>query len=377
MAILTRAVAVNTQKSYAKVKERWFEFMVNNFPSLDVWLTGVQKREQRVVLVNFMRIAVEQHHRLATEMGGLRHWFRTNLADLDIFEDGVVQGARQALKPRGRDVSIGIEQRMRAPFTIELLRWARTHYWDKGCDEKMTYLGAVLQYALVWRVSELIGDEHGLRTEDVAYVSDTNEHVLAPQLSSHMFPTIRMVQVISRSSKTRASRGKSEFISRDDPDSDQLVQDLMSWAQLSGVQNGDFFLSRFAKGRNKKLTRSMIAELVKTTAAHFNLPVSRYSTHSLRIGGPTEMLAAGVPPSEILLASGHESNAGLLYQLNSARTKKPLQVVGATGVGLSTAETLAMLPRQVDSSRSLILRFPASVVKRAEAMVFSGSSESE
>jgi len=121
----------------------------------------------------------------------------------------------------------------------------------------------------------------------------------------------------------------------------------------------------------------MIAELVKTTAAHFNLPVSRYSTHSLRIGGPTEMLAAGVPPSEILLASGHESNAGLLYQLNSARTKKPLQVVGATGVGLSTAETLAMLPRQVDSSRSLILRFPASVVKRAETMDFSGSSESE
>ena len=380
MAVLTGAVALNTQRSYTRVKDRWSGFITAKFPNVNIWLTGVTKREQRVVLVNFMKDTVDGRHRLDTEMAGLRHLFRTNLADLDIFEDGVVQGARHALKPRGREVSIGIEQRMRAPFTVELLRWSRTHYLNGRCDEKMTYLGAALQYALVWRISELISDEHGLRTEDVAYVASTNEHILAPQLSSHMFPTIRMVQIISRSSKTRASRGKFEFIRRDDPDSDQLVQDLMSWAQLSGVQNGNFFLSRFAKGRNKRLTRSMVNNLVKTTAAHFHLPVSRYSTHSLRIGGPTEMLAAGVPPSEILLASGHESNAGLLYQLNSSRTRKPLQVVGPAGVGLNTTETLAMLPRQLDSSRSLVLRFPARVVQKTEVMVYSEeevTSESE
>lgn len=258
---------------------------------------------------------------------------------------------------------------MRAPFTVELLRWARTKYWNGGTDEKMTYLGAALLYALVWRISELISDEHGLLTEDVIYVTTANEHILAPQLSLHMFPTVKLIQVISRSSKTRASRGKTEFIGREDPDSDQLVSDLMSWAQLSGVQNGNFFLSRFANGRNKRLTRCMVTNLVKASAVHFSLPVNRYSSHSLRIGGPTEMLAAGVPSSEILLASGHESNAGLLYQLNSARVKKPLQVVGSTGVGLSTAETLAMMPGHVDQARSLILRFPASVVQKANSLL--------
>jgi len=369
MAILTQAVAPNTQRSYSGVKERWGDFMTKKFPAIDLWLTGLTNKEQRVVLISYMKMTVDDHRRLDTEMGGLRHLFRVNLADLNIFDDGVVQGARRSLKPRGRDVCIRTEQRMRAPFTVELLRWARTHYWNGGADEKMTYLGAALQYALVWRISELISDEHGLLTEDVVYVTSTNEHVLAPQLSFHMFSSVKMIQVISRSSKTRASRGKTEVICREDPDSDQLVLDLMSWAGVSGVQNGNFFLSRFANGRNKRLTRGMVTNLVKASATHFNLPVSRYSSHSLRIGGPTEMLAAGVSSSEILLASGHESNAGLLYQLNSARVRKPLQVVGSTGVGLSSAETLAMMPGQVESSRSLILRFPASVVQRTKLSV--------
>jgi len=140
----------------------------------------------------------------------------------------------------------------------------------------------------------------------------------------------------------------------------------MSWAQVSGVQNGNFYLSRFANGKNKRLTRCMVTNLVKASVAHFNLPFRRYFSHSLRIEGPTEMLAAGAPSSEILLASGHESNARLLYRLNSARVRKSLQVTGSTGVGMSTTETLAIMPGQVESSRSLILRVPASVVQRTK-----------
>lgn len=117
----------------------------------------------------------------------------------------------------------------------------------------------------------------------------------------------------------------------------------------------------------------MVADLVKTCARQFGLPESRYSTHSLKIGGPTEMLAAGIASSDILRASGHESNAGLLYQLNSARVKKPLQVLGEQGSGLTSTETLDMLPRKLpqtleSNSSHLVLRFPARLVKGTKSL---------
>mgnify|MGYP000134237448 CR=1 FL=1 len=251
---------------------------------------------------------------------------------------------------------------MRAPFTLEMLKWARSKYLSNGVlEDQMTYLRASLQYALVWRVSELISDDHGLRAEDVVFVTDSHKHILAPQLSLRSLDTIELVHVISRSSKTRESRGKTEFLGRDDSDSLQLLTDLFHWVQLSAIKAGDYFLSRNSKGRNKRLNRRMVTGLVKAAATHFGLPVSRYSTHSLRIGGPTEMLAAGASSSDILLASGHQSDAGLLYQLNSTRTRKPFQVVGGKGVGLTPDETFNMLPqnRSVARDESLILHLPA------------------
>ena len=370
MEVMNAVVAPSTQRSYAHVEGRWKGFMLHRFPMKDIWLRGVDRREQRIILVNFMKSESDEHHQISTVMGGLRHIFRTRLADLSIFEDDVVVGARKALKPRGQEVSILTEQRMRAPFTLELLRWSRSRYWTGDIDDKMTYIGASLQYALVWRVSEVLSDEHGLLTEDVAFITFEHQHILAPQLADISSNSIRLVQIISRSSKTRGSRGKTEFISRSDSDSNQLVDDLIEWAKSSGVQNGDFFLSRYKSGRNKRLTRRMVTELVKTCARQYGLPDSRYSTHSLRIGGPTEMLAAGVSPSEILLASGHESDAGLLYQLNSMRIRKPLQVLGTQGTGLTSSETLDMLPRKLQpvqgSDPTLVLRFPAALLSRLD-----------
>jgi hypothetical protein len=76
------------------------------------------------------------------------------------------------------------------------------------------------------------------------------------------------------------------------------------------------------------------------------------------------MLAAGVSSSDILLASGHQSDAGLLYQLNSTRIRKPFQVVGGEGLGLSVEETFNMIPRsQVFSDdEPLVLRIPARLL---------------
>ena len=362
MELLNQAVTSATQRSYSQVEDQWLVFLSLRFPSVNPWLDGISQREKRIVLVNFMKYTSAGNHSVSKMMGGLRHVFRTRLYDLTIFDDGVVKGARKALKPRGREVSIRTEQRMRAPFTLEMLKWSRSQYWAGGVlEDQMTYLGASLQYALVWRVSELISNDHGLHIEDVIFITYSHQHVLAPQLFLHSTDSIQLVHITSRSSKTRGSRGKLEFVGRDDSDSLQLLLDLICWVQLSAIKEGDYFLSRNAHGRNKRLTRSMITGLVKVSAKHFGLPIHRYSTHSLRIGGPTEMLAAGASPADILLASGHQSDAGLLYQLNSTRARKPFQVVGGKNVGLSSEETFNMLPRtqSLGCKDNLVLRIPS------------------
>jgi len=92
----------------------------------------------------------------------------------------------------------------------------------------MTYFGASLQYALVWRVSDLISDDHGLRIEDVVFVTHSHLDVLAPQLSSHPVETIKLIHITSHISKTRGTRENLEFIGRDDYDSLLLLEDLVN-----------------------------------------------------------------------------------------------------------------------------------------------------
>jgi len=145
MDVLNRAVTLSTQKCFSRVEGQWLGFISSRFSAVDPWFNDVSQRCKRVVLITFMKYMSSCNHSISTVMGGLRHLFRVRLADLSIFEDGVIRGARKALKPRGREVSIRIEQRMRAPFTLEMLKWARSQYWLSGSLEiQMTYLGASL-----------------------------------------------------------------------------------------------------------------------------------------------------------------------------------------------------------------------------------------
>ena len=92
MDVLSSAVTPATQRCYSQVEGQWLMFVSRRFPLIDPWFGGIIQREKRVVLVNFMKFISDEHHNVSTVMGGLRHLFRTRLADLSIFDDGVIRG---------------------------------------------------------------------------------------------------------------------------------------------------------------------------------------------------------------------------------------------------------------------------------------------
>jgi site-specific recombinase XerD len=49
----------------------------------------------------------------------------------------------------------------------------------------------------------------------------------------------------------------------------------------------------FENNRLKKLSQSDVAKMIKWTASSFNLDPKHFSTHSMRIGSATALLAAG------------------------------------------------------------------------------------
>ena len=93
-------------------------------------------------------------------------------------------------------------------------------------------------------------------------------------------------------------RKKKVFARRSEQES-QWLRDLSTWVVMANPKPEDpIFTRRVAKtprGRvfTKKLTAMMIREAVKEMAVKAGLPADRFSSHSLRKGGVTQMSALG------------------------------------------------------------------------------------
>ena len=266
--------------------------------------------ERRVVLVDFIEHVVTHHKikgdELSRMMSALRSRWVQACASVSVFEDPSVVLAKRAGKAATvREVHAQKESRRQLPVTADLIKIARDQYWVKSgdLDRHMTYIGIVLAFNFMWRISEYVADgrseAHAIRTEDVLFLREHKEPWRSWELKDLKDGReVISVLFVIRSSKTGA--GRYLYLTRKSVAESEAVDDVIEWAAASGSHRGDPFLARRRLGQNGqwdrlKLTRRMMNGALKHLAveAGFVGLEHAFASRSLRIGGATAMIAAG------------------------------------------------------------------------------------
>jgi hypothetical protein len=109
----------------------------------------------------------------------------------------------------------------------------------------------------------------------------------------------------------------------------------------------DPLLSRYLKGRSKRLHRGMMNKALKDAALHFGFDSLYFSTHSLRIGGATCGAAAGRSDDTLCRVAGWSTNGRSSSRLYQHTTPRDAGILSARDQGsylLSTHDLRAMVP---------------------------------
>ena len=353
--ILQKAISAGTNRGYEPFEEVWLSFIESRFEGTDIFLSGWGEKDKRGVLVLFVDYLRGQRMSVSVGMAAVRHLFRSHLEDVSIFADACVQGAREACRPDPREVSLAKEQNLRLPVPFELIVELRRKFWEgsRDVDDRMTYLGIMLAYSLCLRVGEYAHDsgtkgKHCMRNDDIYFLCEDGVQRSPSELRLSQDAGVSSVMIIIRSSKTDTTgRGRYEYVHPVTTLHQQLLVDLTWWARNSLSGSGENFLSRYReyKGRlsHKVLTREMVSKALKAGATTLGIDASRISTHSLKIGGPSDMRAAGVGDEQIRRKTKHLSEASLGYQMASHKDIDPL-AVASEKLGLTASDVQGLLP---------------------------------
>jgi hypothetical protein len=294
-------------------------------------------------------------------LSALRFHLSTSFESDSFLDDSVFRYARQAARSArftGRERSRQLERVARTPFPYACLHWLRTDLWPRGIDERMTYLGAALAYTLMLRVSEYAmtgnGVTHALLSDDVVFTLDDFTQYFSWQIPDHsevQMGRIRSVSLSLRTSKThRFGRLRLETLTRGSAAESQFLEDLFSFASEAHSLPTDIFFSRRRQGRQKHLTDSMIKRALRQAALAFNIPPEGISSHSLRIGGATDLSVAGWEDRAVASLGHWNSGASRIYQRPTEQHPNPLRV-GSAGEG-TTPDIIRATRRPVIPERS-------------------------
>ena len=380
-SILKNAISSGTRRNYQQYEEVWSNFLSDRFAGVDTLLCNQTEKGKRGILVLFVQHLSSSNMGVRSGMAALRNMFRIGLEDTKIFDDASVLAARDSCRPDPRTVSLAKETRLRLPVPFELVKVLRMSLWldDSGnLDRKMTYLGIMLAYCLCLRVGEYAHDsdsrgKHSIRNEDVYLLCKDLVQRRPWEFSEHSKYEVVSVLLILRSSKVdNTGRGRYEYIYPDSELHVEFLGDLIWWVRNSSSKPEEPFLSRYQDVRGKLsykvLTREMITTALKEGATSIGLDSTRISSHSLKIGGPSDMRAAGFGDEAISRKSKHASDASLGYQMSSKRDVGPL-TVASQGLGLSVKEVANLLPlkRRVINGdpKKLILKLKRPLLESA------------
>lgn len=319
MSFLSQGLAKNTRAAYVKCADTWIQFLtshglvLSSLQPMVHWSTLPRTQQTYYIISYIMWLRYTKQwssDKIRSNISGVRDYIRGHLLDLDAFNHASVPLALKATQPNHRALSITREAKKRLPITAEMIDWAKEKFWRWGAvinrtdiDNRMTFLAAAIGLTFLRRVSEYTYDarsDHTILTDDVHFISKSNPCQIIPSYSvvtsRLLFSDIATVRFIFRTSKTdQGGRGSYHFLQSNHPQERELMKCIWDWCQVSCFKMGAPFFSRVYNGRQKLLRPCLVNAALKNIADNFGLQHVRdsFTSHSLRIGGATALIASG------------------------------------------------------------------------------------
>lgn len=321
---LSRSIKQKTKLRYAAEWQLWMTFLTTRGIDNNPFLEDVCDNDLRRLVVLFIW---HLSHSLACSsskvkhvLGAVSYEFKANAVCNAIFSDSTVKVATSGLAKDEAILGSSKPKRKRLPVTFDMILYLRNLLWDgfeglvTTLEEKMAFVGILLAFHFCMRVSEYCYETdfdddlqedlaHALKAGDVEFhVAGFNAGLKPWELVAFKidFSLVEHVRLIIRSSKADPLRkGRNLFLSKRGVHESDMIRILFDWCFISSIKAGDVFLSRWQIGRRKrmasnlKLRRKEVNFYLKKMAVHFGFETCYFSTHCIRIGGASTMVAAG------------------------------------------------------------------------------------
>ena len=378
---LSRKVLEKTAREYQLEWDKlWVPFIaeLNSCgDSRDVFLRSAENNDVRVKVICLFIASRYNKGLRGTQvtgiLGAIRHIFVVAGVCTRFMDDDRVGASRKGCVLRAADLRKKREshkEHSALPMPQEMLTTIRDVNWEGlswstagDLDKRAAYLGNALSFDMALRVGsytkrEPRGEDHCIKSQDWCFVllpegvtneDETKERIMlkvGDELKS--IDTRRVVAMDLMQVSVKGGENHSvKSIGRRSPSESQLLDDMVAWAQKSGVMLGeDFFTRRSRDKRGNLISRSLLAKDVTTAkrvaaeslglSERFNLP------HGNRKGGISQMASCGVERRDILSRSNHSAQSNTSERIYQYRMSGPgalaVERLGSGNVALSVAD---------------------------------------
>ena len=251
---------------------------------------------------------------------GIRHHFLSALRSVDWFESQIVTNARAACRmscDELREHKKEAKSKTTLPVSEDMIMarirlWVNKSWDWNDVDDRMTYVGLMWAFDQVARVSEYTSAEtgaenHCIRIWQLSFILAGTEGrperiVAGARLTQEVNEESKCNVVaceVEASSHKGGALSKKKVIGRRSEQESQWLDDLVTWLIRANLEAEDQIFTRYksktAGGKvfKRRLSAEMIRNAVKEMATAAGLPADRFSSHSLRKGGMSQMRGLG------------------------------------------------------------------------------------
>jgi len=359
-----------------------------------LYMTNAPPRQITVTVIDFMRWLIEERNvksdTAVSYVTHVRSGFVTHLSDISAFDAGsamtLARSSMRALNTRMERLTDRAEHTEIQPLLPEMLTWLRGNYWNEDIDSSMTYMAIAFSYNFITRISEVVnvGPYINLKTgkprlldhrphfnELVLQTEQGGTYQIDTYFQNWPLPIITYfrLELISNKTSHRAAANLEPYQChrRGNEQEIQFFDDFMSWIHRCGVRTLESpIFSRLHPHtmRYAECQGTSFRSAMKCMAKAFGIDPKYYSGKSTRIGGATNMRAAGRSDADQVGLAGHHDIAMTMRYVSAVSSRG--NVLSNSQEDLPTVNQLKRLLTPPATGASLRERDPPDLAHRRD-----------
>lgn len=372
---LGQAVAPSTLRTYERHWTEWTQFLKKQTEIKDPYMRNVPEAEKPGVISLFLykRYQAGKRGKVAsTVTAGIRSYYTRDQQPTAFLDSAIVSAARQACQLRPTELrarrDAGAQASGKLPVCESIIEDLRERLWQgktweaKDVEDRMAYLACAWGYDQSARISEYTrpepkGSDHCIRTDDLTFYIQTTEGVVSRvgsqlarllgtvQEGSDALKQVTECRVLAVSTKGKIV-SKAKIIARRSALEGRFLDDLIMFLTRNRAAGTDeLFSCRNTAGRKVAVSALTVRMEVKRACRERGLPEERFSSHSLRKAGITNMRAAGATEEDRRDRGGYALGSQVMNTVYDCdvRGLGPLAASGLTGAYRPSVEDLRRL----------------------------------